>query len=166
MTFDPIGNMYLTDAGSRIRKVDTSGIITTYAGNGSYGAGPDNVPPSQTWFDGLSGLYWNTPANQLLISEGVNKIRQVTYQPSAIALTATPNTVASGAQVALTAAISPAAATGTVNFYEGSTLSGSAPISAGQAIFNWTASGSNPVIQASVTSATQAMLRASPPSLE
>ena len=36
-----------------------------------------------------------------------------------------------------------------MNFYQGSTLLGSAPISAGQAIFNWTASGSNPVIQAS-----------------
>ena len=38
MAFDSKGNLYITDMGNnRIRKVDTNGIITTFAGNGVFG---------------------------------------------------------------------------------------------------------------------------------
>ena len=38
ITFDSKGNLYISDMGnSRIRKVDTSGIITTFAGSGTFG---------------------------------------------------------------------------------------------------------------------------------
>jgi hypothetical protein len=148
VTFDPIGDMYLTDAGSRIRVVNTSGIITTYAGASYTGLGPDNVPPGATYFSGFGGIYWNAAANQLLIADGVNKLRQVTYQASATSVTATPNPAAPGSQVTITATVSPAAATGTVYFYVNSSLLGSAPLSGGQAAYTWTASGSNASILA------------------
>lgn len=42
ITFDKEGNMYISDMGNnRIRKVDTKGIITTYAGTGVMGWGHD-----------------------------------------------------------------------------------------------------------------------------
>ena len=39
LAVDRLGNLYIADGG-RIRKVDTAGIITTYAGNGSIALGP------------------------------------------------------------------------------------------------------------------------------
>lgn len=42
---DPQGNVFINDYGNaRIRKVDTSGIITTVAGNGQVGSSPDGTP--------------------------------------------------------------------------------------------------------------------------
>ena len=42
ITFDSKGNLYISDMGnSRIRKVDTSGIITTFAGSGTFGWAQD-----------------------------------------------------------------------------------------------------------------------------
>lgn len=140
ITFDTVGQMYIADAG-RIRKVDLSGIITTYAGNGNSGIGPDNVPPSQTYFAGLEGVYWNAPANQLIISDGANKLRQVTYLGTTTEIAVNPATVAPGGQVTLTATVSNTSATGTVNFLVNGTFVGSAPLSAGQAVFTWTATG-------------------------
>ena len=40
ITFDSKGNLYIADMGNnRIRKVDINGIITTFAGTGSFGWG-------------------------------------------------------------------------------------------------------------------------------
>jgi len=52
---------------------------------------------------------------------------------SSVTLTADPTSVAVGATVTLTATVSPAAATGTVTFYNGSTSLGSATLSSGTA---------------------------------
>ena len=42
ITFDAKGNLYISDMGnSRIRKVDTNGIITTFAGTGTFGWAQD-----------------------------------------------------------------------------------------------------------------------------
>ena len=141
VTFDPIGQMYIAGA-EVIRKVDLSGIITTYAGSGTTtGIGPDNVPPSQAIFPGMSGVYWNSPANQILISDGTSRIRQVTYQGTTTAIAANPTSVGQGGQVTLTATVSNTAATGMVNFLVNGGFVGSTPLSAGQAVFTWTASG-------------------------
>jgi hypothetical protein len=147
LTFDNVGQMYIGDAG-RIRKVDLSGIITTYAGNGNSGIGPDNVPPSQTYFSGVDGVYWNAPANQLLISDGVNKIRQVSYQGTTTTVAATPTSVPPGGQVTITATVSASAATGNVDFIINGVLAGTAPVSAGQAVFSWTATGTTNTVGA------------------
>jgi RHS repeat-associated protein len=49
----PSGNIYIADSGqSRIRKVDTSGIITTVAGNGKGGSSGDDGPATQ------ASLFW------------------------------------------------------------------------------------------------------------
>jgi len=71
---DPIGNLYFIDEGNaRIRKVDTSGIITTIAGTGTYGDTGDGGPATSAniaggsiaiddsgniYFGGWDDYYW------------------------------------------------------------------------------------------------------------
>ena len=64
--FDRHGNYYVTDIlGSRIRKVDAMGIITTVAGTGSSGYNGDNIlataaklsAPTAVWVDSIDNIY-------------------------------------------------------------------------------------------------------------
>ena len=49
---DRAGNLYIADSeNGSVRKVDSHGIITTVAGNGTLGAGVDGKPATQTSFD-------------------------------------------------------------------------------------------------------------------
>lgn len=66
ITLDAAGNMYIADSfNSRIRKVSSSGIITTIAGNGSFGYNGDGYPatsfplkfPSGVAVDGAGNVY-------------------------------------------------------------------------------------------------------------
>ena len=66
VTFDAIGNMYIADYfNNRIRKVNTAGIITTIAGNGTHGFSGDGgqataaelYSPSDVAFDAAGNLY-------------------------------------------------------------------------------------------------------------
>jgi uncharacterized protein (TIGR03437 family) len=60
IAFDAAGNYYIADNGnSRIRKVDTSGIITTFVGSsgGSSGTAGKLDHPNGLWFDASGALY-------------------------------------------------------------------------------------------------------------
>ena len=51
VTLDSEGNIYIADTYNlRIRKVDTNGIITTIAGNGTQNYGGEGIPATQTGF--------------------------------------------------------------------------------------------------------------------
>ncbi len=72
MCFDALGNLYVADRYNyRIRKIDASGIITTYAGNGSYGFSGDGgaataasfAEPSDVRIDSYGNLYIADPHN-------------------------------------------------------------------------------------------------------
>ena len=66
VAFDREGNVYIADTyGYRIRRVDTSGTISTFAGNGQYGNGGDGgqataaqVLAFDLAFDGAGNLYF------------------------------------------------------------------------------------------------------------
>jgi uncharacterized protein (TIGR03437 family) len=62
---DSQGNLYIADTlNNRIRRVDAAGIITTFAGTGAIGRGPDNVVATS------SSLYY--PAGVAVDSSGTN----------------------------------------------------------------------------------------------
>jgi DNA-binding beta-propeller fold protein YncE len=57
LAFDPGGNLYIADSGAnRVRKVSTSGIITTAAGNGVGLEGGDGGPAAQARLNGPAGV--------------------------------------------------------------------------------------------------------------
>jgi hypothetical protein len=74
VVMDQAGNMYIADGGdNRIRKVDTSGNITTYAGNGTAGYSGDGGPALAASMNGPGRLAIDAAGN-LYIAEGGNAI--------------------------------------------------------------------------------------------
>ena len=66
---DAAGNVYLGDAGGhRIRKVDTSGTITTFAGTGQLGHAGDGGPATEATFDYPASLALDS-AGDLYVSD-------------------------------------------------------------------------------------------------
>jgi hypothetical protein len=77
VTPDGAGNVYIADSGNHmVRMVDTTGVITTVAGNGNwYTPSPDNVPATQVSLSGPEGVAIE-PSGALLLSDW-NRIRRV-----------------------------------------------------------------------------------------
>lgn len=66
---DALGNVYVLDAGNqRVRKIDTSGIITTFAGNGTLDFSGDGGPATNASF----GLYPAAPGGSLALDSRGN----------------------------------------------------------------------------------------------
>ncbi len=78
ITMDNSGNVYFSDYFLNVvRKINTSGIITTIAGKGDYGYSGDNGPADSAKFENVSGLAIDNSGN-LYISDVENaRIRRV-----------------------------------------------------------------------------------------
>ena len=78
---DRAGNLYITDAASRqIRKVSTSGIITSVAGSGTYGFSRDGGPATSAQLAFPYGVAVDSAGN-LLIADQLNyRIRKVSSE--------------------------------------------------------------------------------------
>jgi List-Bact-rpt repeat protein/centrosomal CEP192-like protein/NHL repeat-containing protein/beta-propeller repeat-containing protein len=92
LAVDGIGNIYVDDSNSSVvRVVNTSGIINTVAGNGTFGYGGDGGPatsgefnvPSEVALDGAGNIYVTDSFNE--------RIRKVDALPNAILSTQTLN---------------------------------------------------------------------------
>ncbi len=75
---DGLGNVYIADFNNdRVRKVDSSGVITSVAGNGLKGFKGDGGPATAASLNGPFGITFDLSGN-LLITESVNnRIRKV-----------------------------------------------------------------------------------------
>ena len=83
---DVAGNIYVADAATnRIRKIDTSGTITTVAGNGSAGYAGDGGPATQAQLQQPYGITVDPLGNLYIADLGNNRIRKVA--PSGIITT-------------------------------------------------------------------------------
>jgi uncharacterized repeat protein (TIGR01451 family) len=73
---DGVGNLYFSDGSSRVRKIDPFGIITTVAGNGTYGFSGDGGPATEAELDG--GPLALDGHGNLYIGDGQNfRVRRV-----------------------------------------------------------------------------------------
>src|SRR5262249_38061943 len=81
LAFDKRGNLYIADTDNHaIRKVDPGGIITTVAGNGQEGDGPDGGPAVLARLRAPSGVATDGSGNLYIADWGNNRVRKVDLQ--------------------------------------------------------------------------------------
>ena len=72
------GVLYIADTGnSRIRRVGPDGIITTVAGNGTYGYSGDGVPATQTQLAMRSGIAVGSDGSLYITDTFNHRIRRI-----------------------------------------------------------------------------------------
>ncbi len=78
LMFDAVGNLYFTDLlNNRVRKIDTNGIITTIAGNGTAGYNGDGIPATAASLNNPRGIVFDSSGN-LYIADTLNsRVRRV-----------------------------------------------------------------------------------------
>ena len=75
---DETGDLYIADrANNRIRKVDSAGVITTIAGDGTRGYGGDGGPAVEAWLHGPTGVAVDGSGNLYIADRVNNRIRKV-----------------------------------------------------------------------------------------
>ncbi len=75
---DGAGNIYLSDNYSeRIRKISTSGVITTIGGTGSAGFSGDGGPATDARLDGPSGLCVDAAGNVYFADDRYHRVRKI-----------------------------------------------------------------------------------------
>ncbi|HYL78843.1 MAG TPA: hypothetical protein VEU96_31930 [Bryobacteraceae bacterium] len=77
MVFDSAGNLFYSDHGSRVRKIDTNGIITTFAGNGQQAFAGDNGQATSASLLDAAGLRFDAAGNLYVAETGSGRIRKV-----------------------------------------------------------------------------------------
>jgi type IX secretion system substrate protein/NHL repeat-containing protein len=78
VTFDAIGNLYIADNyNNRIRKVNTAGIISTFAGNGTAGYSGDGGQATAAEIENAAGVAFDVIGNVYIADAGNNCIRKV-----------------------------------------------------------------------------------------
>ncbi len=75
ISVDTSGNLYICEVGPRIRKINTAGIITTLAGNGTYGYSGDGGPATAAMIYGAGALVPDKKGN-LYFTDG-RRIRKI-----------------------------------------------------------------------------------------
>jgi trimeric autotransporter adhesin len=78
IAFDASGNLYLSDYNNnRIRKVDAQGVITTFAGNGTFGYSGDGGQAVNASLALPSTLVFDASGNAYIVDAGNNCIRKI-----------------------------------------------------------------------------------------
>src|SRR5260370_16376919 len=79
LALDQSGNLYIADAAAnRIRKVSTSGIITTFAGTGQAGFSGDGGPATQAMLSFPQSIAFDPKGNLIIADRVNNRLRMVT----------------------------------------------------------------------------------------
>lgn len=81
IAFDGKGNLFFSDrSNERIRKIDSNGNISTYAGNGKEGFKGDSGPALQASLDKPFGIAFDRKGNLYIADRGNNRVRKVNPQ--------------------------------------------------------------------------------------
>jgi uncharacterized protein (TIGR03437 family) len=78
VAFDSVGNLYIADADNNvIRQVDTTGVITTVAGNGTRGYNGDTIPATQASLNSPTSIAFDAAGSIYIADSGNSRIRRV-----------------------------------------------------------------------------------------
>ncbi len=111
MAFDRAGNLYIADRGNdRIRKIDTGGIITTFAGTGIPGSTGDGGAAILATFDSPRDVALDNKGNLYIADQGNGRVRKVDASTGVITTVAGggTSTIPPGGIAATQASINPA----------------------------------------------------------
>jgi trimeric autotransporter adhesin len=77
-TFDALGNLYIADTyNNRVRKINTSGVITTVAGNGTAGFGGDGGHADTAKLNHPTGISLDMLGNLYIADNSNHRVRMV-----------------------------------------------------------------------------------------
>jgi sugar lactone lactonase YvrE len=85
VTVDSFGDLFISDGGTRVRRVSPSGVITTVAGNGTFGFSGDGGPATAAQLNGPFGLAVDGSGDLFITDRDNSRVREVT--PSGIITT-------------------------------------------------------------------------------
>ncbi len=78
VALDSRGNVYIADqANNRIRRIDSSGTITTYAGTGEKGYRGDGGPAAKAFLSDPSGVAVDSSGNVYVADTGNHRVRRI-----------------------------------------------------------------------------------------
>jgi sugar lactone lactonase YvrE len=78
VAFDRSGNIYICDMGNnRIRKINTAGILSTFAGNGAAAYGGDGGPATAAQINQPNGIYFDATGNAYISENRSARIRMI-----------------------------------------------------------------------------------------
>ncbi len=77
LAYDAAGNLYIADGNARVRKVNTAGIITTFAGTGALGFLGNGGPATAATFDGISDIAFDAAGNLYIADRNNYVVRKV-----------------------------------------------------------------------------------------
>jgi uncharacterized protein (TIGR03437 family) len=97
LAFDNAGNLYISDTNNhRIRKVNSSGVISTVAGNGSQGFSGDNGPATSAMLYYPEGIAVDAAGNLYIADTSNLRIRKVSPSGTITTVAGNGNVVFSG----------------------------------------------------------------------
>jgi sugar lactone lactonase YvrE len=89
--FDTSGNLYIADLGNqRIRKINTSGIISTIAGDGTAGYNGDGILATTAEISYPTGVFADNKGNIYISDQNNNRVRKIIPNP-ALSIIDNPN---------------------------------------------------------------------------
>jgi len=79
LAVDVYGNLFIANGSSKIRKVDPSGIITTFAGTGIMGYSGDNGSATDAQIYNPEGIAFDSCGNVYIADDANCRIRKITF---------------------------------------------------------------------------------------
>ncbi len=110
IAMDAIGNLFVSDSNSRVRKIDNFGIISTLAGTGTVGYNGDNIPATSAQVSSLSGIIVDLCGQVYFSDVGNFRIRKITMPPGltvpTISLNSSTSSAPPGTSITINATVS------------------------------------------------------------